>query len=46
MSGQLAGQSRTLPFTGLVTAPLAVIGLVLSIVGFLLTRVRPGHRAT
>lgn len=41
MSGQLGGQSRTLPFTGLATVPLAVIGLVLSGVGFLLTLVRP-----
>jgi hypothetical protein len=43
MSGQLAGHSRTLPFTGLSAAPFAVIGLVLSAVGFVLTRVRPSR---
>lgn len=42
MSGQL-GHSHTLPFTGLTAAPFAVIGLVLSAVGFVLTRVRPSH---
>lgn len=45
MSGQLGGQTRTLPFTGLATVPLAVIGLVLTGVGFLLTLVRPKHPA-
>lgn len=43
MSGQLSGQSRTLPFTGWATLPLAVIGLVLTAVGFVLSRVRPAR---
>ncbi|HVU76732.1 MAG TPA: hypothetical protein VHC67_04055 [Gaiellaceae bacterium] len=42
MSGQL-GQPRTLPFTGLAAMPVAIIGLVLSAVGFVLTRLRPAH---
>jgi hypothetical protein len=44
MSGQLAGQPKALPFTGLATAPIALVGLVLTAVGFLLARVRP-HRS-
>ncbi len=43
MSGQIGGQSKALPFTGLATLPFAVIGLVLTLGGFLLTRIRPGR---
>jgi hypothetical protein len=42
MSGQL-GHPRTLPFTGFAAMPVAVLGLVLSAVGFVLTRLRPSH---
>jgi hypothetical protein len=39
MSGQIGG--RGLPFTGLATLPLIVVGLALTGGGFLLTKVRP-----
>jgi hypothetical protein len=39
MSGQI-GSQRALPFTGLATLPLVVVGLVLSGFGLLMTRVR------
>jgi len=38
MSGQAGGQ---LPFTGLATTPFVVVGLILSLVGFVLTLLRP-----
>jgi len=40
MSGHIGGQVRSLPFTGLTTLPLVVVGLVLSGFGLLMTRVR------
>jgi hypothetical protein len=42
MSGHIGGQTRALPFTGLTSGPLVVVGLVLSGVGFLMTQLRPG----
>ena len=44
MSGQIGGQVRALPFTGFASGPLIIVGLVLSAVGFLMTRLRPGRR--
>lgn len=41
MSGQIGVQPRTLPFTGLATGPLVVLGLLLSGMGFLMTLLRP-----
>lgn len=41
MSGQISGQTRALPFTGLATLPLALVGLIVGLVGFVMTRVRP-----
>jgi hypothetical protein len=41
MSGQIGGQARALPFTGLATLPIVVIGLLISGVGLLLTKVQP-----
>ena len=43
MSGQIAGQTRALPFTGLATLPLVVGALIVGAVGFLMTLVRPRH---
>lgn len=43
MSGQIGGQVRALPFTGFMSLPLALLGLVLSGIGFLMTRVRSKH---
>lgn len=40
MSGQTGGQ---LPFTGLATMPIVIVGLVLSAVGFVLTFLRHGR---
>ena len=40
MSGMVGGQSRALPFTGFAALPIAVLGLVLSAIGVLMTRVR------
>jgi hypothetical protein len=46
MSGQIGVQPRTLPFTGLATGPLVLLGLLLSGMGFLMTIVRPSrHKA-
>jgi len=45
MSGQIGGQVRALPFTGVATLPIAVVGLVVSAAGFLLARLRPTRRA-
>jgi hypothetical protein len=39
MSGQIGG--RALPFTGLMTLPMILVGLALTGGGFLLTKVRP-----
>ena len=41
MSGQIGGQVRALPFTGFMSLPLALLGLVLSGIGLLMTRIRP-----
>ena len=41
MSGQIGGQSHALPFTGLTSLPLVVVGLVISAIGALLTLARP-----
>jgi hypothetical protein len=43
MSGHIGGQPRALPFTGLTTLPLVLVGIVLSVLGALLTLIRP-HR--
>ncbi len=43
MSGQIAGQTRALPFTGLTALPFALLGVLLSAAGFLLTRLHPGR---
>lgn len=40
MSGQIGGTTRALPFTGLATLPLVIVGLVATAVGAVLTRVR------
>ncbi len=34
----VAGQGRALPFTGLATLPLLVLGAILSLIGALLAR--------
>jgi hypothetical protein len=36
----VAGQGRALPFTGLASLPLLVLGALLSVMGAMLTRVR------
>jgi hypothetical protein len=41
MSGQIGGQLRTLPFTGLAALPLILIALVVIGLGVLLTKVVP-----
>jgi hypothetical protein len=38
MSGNIGGQVRALPFTGLATFPLVLIGLCLTALGALATR--------
>jgi hypothetical protein len=43
MSGNIGGQARALPFTGLATLPMIVIGIILSCFGWLMTRVGPKH---
>ena len=40
MSGHIGGQSRALPFTGLASVPLVIIGLILSGIGFVMTRLK------
>jgi hypothetical protein len=45
MSGHFSGQSRALPFTGLASGPFVIIGLVLSAIGFVMTRLRPKNEA-
>jgi hypothetical protein len=44
MSGNVGGQVRSLPFTGLTTLPFVVVGLVLSGIGLLMTRVRSASK--
>ena len=44
MSGQLGGQNHALPFTGLTSLPLVIVGLALTGIGALLTLVRPNKR--
>ena len=41
MSGQMGGQVRTLPFTGLAALPLILIALAVIGFGLLLTTIRP-----
>jgi hypothetical protein len=41
MSGQVGGQVRALPFTGFAALPFLVVGLVISAVGALMTKLRP-----
>ena len=41
MSGQIGGQVRALPFTGLAVLPLLLIAAVVIGLGVLLTSVRP-----
>ena len=40
MSGNIGGQVRTLPFTGLTMWPLLALGVAVSGAGFLMTKVR------
>jgi hypothetical protein len=40
-TGQVRG---TLPFTGIATLPLAIIGLGLSAAGVLMTKMRPARK--
>jgi hypothetical protein len=40
MSGQVAGQVRVLPFTGFAALPFLVLGIVATVVGALMTRLR------
>jgi hypothetical protein len=39
----MVGQGRALPFTGFGTLPLVVIGILLSVFGWLMTIIRPKH---
>jgi hypothetical protein len=41
MSGQVGGQVRALPFTGFASLPFLVVGLVITAVGAVMTRLRP-----
>lgn len=41
MSGQLGGQNKALPFTGLASLPLVLVGLAITAAGALMTLVRP-----
>jgi hypothetical protein len=41
MSGNLGGQVRTLPFTGLTVLPFMIIGLALTCVGALMLKLAP-----
>ena len=45
MSGHLSGQARVLPFTGLTSALLAIIGLVVSGIALVVRHVRPTSQA-
>jgi hypothetical protein len=38
---QVAGGPRALPFTGLTTLPILLLGALISVVGFVLTLARP-----
>jgi hypothetical protein len=44
MSGQVGGQVRALPFTGFASLPMALVGLVLSAIGVLMTRTRGARK--
>jgi hypothetical protein len=44
LSGHIGGQARALPFTGFTALPLAVIGLALSSIGWLVAKLRPRRR--
>ncbi len=37
MSGTIGAQIRTLPFTGITALPFVIVGIVLTLVGFMLT---------
>jgi hypothetical protein len=41
MSGQIGGQTRALPFTGLASLPILVLGALLSGIGLLMATFRP-----
>jgi hypothetical protein len=41
MSGNLGGQSKALPFTGLASLPLVLVGIAITAAGALMTLVRP-----
>jgi hypothetical protein len=41
MSGHIGGQVRALPFTGFASLPFVLIGLLLSGLGLLMTKLRP-----
>ena len=43
MSANMVGQGRALPFTGFGTLPLVVIGIILSVFGWLMTIIRSKH---
>jgi hypothetical protein len=45
MSGQVGGQVRVLPFTGFASLPFLVVGLVITAVGAVMTRLRPNKSA-
>jgi hypothetical protein len=45
MSGQVGGQVRALPFTGFAALPFLVVGLVISAVGAVMTKLRPKNSA-
>lgn len=44
LSGHIGGQALALPFTGFTALPLAVIGLALSSIGWLVAKLRPRRR--
>jgi hypothetical protein len=41
----MSGHAKALPFTGLATLPLAALGLALTGIGFVMTKVRPSKIA-
>jgi hypothetical protein len=41
MSGQYKGASTSLPFTGLASLPLVLVGIAITAAGALMTLVRP-----
>jgi hypothetical protein len=38
---QVAGGTRALPFTGLATLPILLLGALISVAGFVMTLARP-----